>query len=373
MITVGFGKTVYCRCSSGGHLDGIGVYTKNLEEHLQSLGINIYPVVFGRKGLELCHNHYHYTNRSFSLSILTSALSGRSFQGVEMLKQLQLFHAPDHLIPKLSIPVIASLMDPIPLIRPDWIKSRFRFIKKYLFMKSVHWANHFITISNFVADDIAEHFHIPRKSITPIYLAVDDKYFRVANADLKNSVLQRYNMRNGFFLFIGTLQPRKNISRLVQAFKQLPLELQHEFPLVVIGRNGWNADDDIAEMKRLEEQGIGRWLDFVSDEDKSVLLQCAGAFVFPSLYEGFGLPILESFASETPVITSNSTSLPEIAGGAAMLVDPYSPDSIADAMLQIVSNQEMALSLIEKGKKRAREFSWTETARKTAEVYKSLI
>jgi len=373
MITVGFGKTVYCRCSSGGHLDGIGVYTKNLENHLQNLGINIYPVVFGRKALELCNDKYHYTGRSFSLSILSSALSGRSFQGLKSIKELQLFHAPDHLIPKLSIPVIASLMDPIPLIRPDWVKSRFRFIKQYLFLKSVQWADHFITISNFVADDIADHFHLPRKSITPIHLGVDDKYFRVANIDLRNSVLRKYSLSNGFFLFIGTLQPRKNISRLIQAFKQLPLELQHEFPLVVIGRNGWNADEDITAMKRLEEQSIGRWLDYVSDEDKAVLLQCAGAFVFPSLYEGFGLPVLEAFASKTPVITSNSTSLPEVAGGAAMLVDPYSPDSIADAMLQIVSNQEMALGLIERGKIRAREFSWTETASKTAEVYKSLI
>lgn len=374
MIRIGFGNTVYHHCSTAGHLDGIGVYTQELGLRLQTLGVEALPVVFARKP-QGDNGGSFFSGKSFPREVLTSALFGVPFSSNRKLKELvQLFHATDHHIPKFrGIPVIATIMDPIPLMRPDWVKIDMRMLKNHLFRKSARWADHYITISQFVAADIAEYFRIPMSDITPIHLGVDAGFFAEVEEEEKKKVLRQYGLKRGFFLFIGTLQPRKNIGRLIEAFRRLPRDLQKEHPLVVAGRNGWSVEEEIRELQTIEAQGIGKWLDYIPKEHKRVLLQSAGAFVFPSLYEGFGLPVLEAFASGIPVITSNSTSLPEVAGNAALLIDPYSIEELSAAMQKAVTDTDTIRILTRLGCERARNFTWDETARRTVEVYKQYL
>ncbi len=152
----------------------------------------------------------------------------------------------------------------------------------------------------------------------------------------------------------------------------LPLQMQKACPMVIVGRYGWGSDELLPELIALEERGCGRWLDNVADEELHALLQSARAMIYPSLYEGFGLPVLESFAAGLPVISSNTTSIPEVAADAAMLVDPERREEIADAMQKLAEDDAWAAELAERGRKRVKEFTWVACARQTLDVYQSV-
>ncbi len=370
-MKVGLGTTVLSKGKASGHIDGIALYTKHLLEHLPTVGIQVTSFEFIKKKLD--------TNviplGRFAPQIIMSTLTGSSFYSSrEVKKKVRLFHATDHLIPKLSkIPVIATIMDPIPLAHPEWVTGKYRGVKNVLYKRMGQWADHVITISEFSAEEIQEHFSIPREKISVIPLGVDEECFKRVSRHKKSKVLKRHNLPSDFFIFVGTLQPRKNVTRLLQAFLQLPDEVQSRHPLVIIGRNGWNCEELVTQLKQLKSSKRVYWLDYVSFADKYALLQSSFAMVFPSLYEGFGLPVLEAFASDIPVITSNTTSLPEVVVDAAILVDPYSVDEISQAMLDIATNTALYEKLRILGQQRVKVFSWKSTAEQTAGVYKSML
>jgi alpha-1,3-rhamnosyl/mannosyltransferase len=180
-------------------------------------------------------------------------------------------------------------------------------------------------------------------------------------------------LKPGFFLFVGTLQPRKNLPRVLTAFQGLPASVRKEHPLIIVGRDGWANEDLLPQLRRLEEQSEGRWLSYLPQADVLALLQTAGALVFASLYEGFGLPVIEAFAAQCPVIASNTTSLPEVTGDAAWAVDPLDVDSIRAAMIDVLSNDSLRAKRIALGLERARQYTWHECARQTLAVYRKVL
>ena len=184
---------------------------------------------------------------------------------------------------------------------------------------------------------------------------------------------RRYRLPTRYLLFVGTLEPRKNLTALLHAYAMLRAEWHDEdLKLVVAGRTGWLYQDIFATVKSLglEEEVI--FTGFVDDEDLPHLYWGAQLFVFPSLYEGFGLPILEAMASGVPVVTSNTASMPEVAGDAAMLVDPHDSKAIAEGMGKVLYQGRLRDVLIEKGLARARHFTWESVARRTLELYAAL-
>lgn len=373
-LSIAIGSTVLTRGLQKGGLDGIGVYTQELLKYLKQYSeFETKEVVF--RGLLGASSSSSLIPGRFHLDVLRSVLTGLSFSGTRLLKnKIALFHATDHYIPKLrDVPVVATLMDPVPLMRPDWANSTGRRLKNSLFRRSAQWATQYITISQAVVPDLVEHFGIPEEKITPIHLGVNCEDFSSVSEEQKAALLKKWHLNPGFFLFIGTLQPRKNVGQIIQAFKQLSPEMQRAHPLVIVGREGWSVEKEVAQLRRWMEEGIAHWLGYVSIEDKKALLQTAGALVFPSLYEGFGLPVLEAFASRLPVITSTTSSLPEIAGDAAWLVNPLDADALADMMKQMIEKPELFRSLIEKGYQRAQAMTWQRCTEKTVAVYKTLL
>ena len=169
-------------------------------------------------------------------------------------------------------------------------------------------------------------------------------------------------------------QPRKNLERLISAHEALPSKIRQEFPLILVGRSGWGCDNLLARLGNYTaEGGSVRWLQNVDDLEKRVMMQRATALVFPSLLEGFGLPVLEGFASQTPVICSNTSSLPEVAADAAWLVDPLSQNALTEAMLTLAQAPQVADEWVAKGLIRARKMSWDACAAKTFKVYERVL
>ncbi len=304
-----------------------------------------------------------------------SAITPFPFIGHSALKkQVDLFHATDHLIPRLpGVPVLATIMDAIPLSHPEWVRLNYRALKTWLWRRAGQWADHVVTISEYSKQDIVEQFAIPPERVSVVPLGVDQRYFEKIDEENKAGVLKKLGLPSRFFLFIGTLQPRKNVERVIDAHATLPLEVQQEFPMVVVGRAGWCVDALLEKLQRAEAGGTVRWLKYLPDYEARALLQSACALVFPSLYEGYGLPVVEAFASRLPVITSNTTALPEVAEGAALMVNPLDIEEIGHAMRRIVDDAELAGELREKGFVRAREATWAACADKTAKLYRQLI
>ena len=372
-LRVAVGTTVLERGIRSSGVDGIGHYTQELlTRFVPNAELQVQPFVFGSSSMHGI-GLQPYRLPSFKASALPWLLFGQSFLGFEKLSErVDLIHATDHLIPKCSrVPVIATIMDAIPLAHPEWLKSRFGGIKNHLWKKSAGFADHIITISDYSKIDLIRYFGLHENKISVIPLGVDERWFVKPDADQLNKVRQQYQLPANFFLFVGTLQPRKNVAKLIDAHRRLPVSTREAFPLVIVGRLGWDSEDTV-ERLRVEDPWV-RWLRYVPNEDLPGILRCAFALVFPSLYEGFGLPLLEAFASELPVITSNSTSLPEVAGDAAILIEPENIDSISNAMLALTEDSAKAQQLRDRGLLRAKSFTWNKTAMATLEIYRRFV
>lgn len=225
-----------------------------------------------------------------------------------------------------------------------------------------------ITVSETTKRDIIEHFPIVADKIKVIYLGVDERFGQKANQETILSIKKRYGILKKYFFSVGAV-PRKNVSRLIQAFALM--KYKNDFQLVIggCGSNGpwFAAYCQMIEKLRLSESV--KLIGYIPDQDLPHLYKGSDTFVFPSLYEGFGIPILEAMKSGTPVITSNVSSLPEIGGNAVLYVDPYNVEDIAKAMERIIEDEELKQSLIDKGLKRAGKFSWEKMAKETLQVY----
>jgi len=379
-IRVGLGCTLLERAMNGGHLDGIGVYTQNLHRELsQSADVTILPVSFPAKPwaapIARTFPGRAAFGTAYGISAAVSVLTSLPFSGAsELTQRVDVYHAPDHLIPKLKgVPVVATICDALAVKRPDWINAGPGAFRSALFKASAAWAQRVIAISAAMVPDLVKHFGVPEKSISVVHMGIGREWFQHVPEGEKRAVLEKYGLVPGYFLFVGTLQPRKNVENIVAAYEALPQELRSMRRLVIAGQAGWGSEQLVVRLRALEREGKCSWLQYVPERDLRAIYQGASVFVFPSLWEGFGIPVLEAFASRVPVITSNISSLPEVAGCAAIMVDPKSVIDLRDAMAQLADDHELAASLVEKGLSRASQMSWEACAAKTLEVYRTAI
>jgi glycosyltransferase involved in cell wall biosynthesis len=284
------------------------------------------------------------------------------------------YHAPHYILPTgVRCRSVVTIHDCIHLMFPQYLPNR----AAHAYARASMWAaarrsDRILTVSEASKRDILHFFNIPPEKIVVIYNAIDD-HFGVAPADEDVArVRERYQLDHQFVLYVGNIKPHKNLVRLIEAFAELRRAGFDEVKLLIIG-------DQISKLPALRRAVHShklhkhvRFLGYVSDQTLGILYRLAAAFVFPSLYEGFGLPPLEAMASGTPVVTSNVSSLPEIAGDAAVLVDPYDVDSIVDGMRQVLSDPARAAELRRRGVARAREFSWPRSVEKTLQVYREI-
>jgi len=378
-MRLGFGVTAWARGLLNGHIDGIGVYSENLWRENLRAGINARAVAFGLPGDVQrkvgAPQPLDCVKGGYPLQCAYSQVTGRPFYGTKHIEsQIDVFHATDHHIPKLRhVPVVATIMDAIPLAHPEWVSARMRRIKNASFCLAARWASRVITISEFSKRDIVEYFGIAEEKITVIPLGYDESLRTRVDGEKRIEVLERYKLGEGFFLFVGTLQPRKNISRIIAAHRALGREFRRAHPLVIVGNYGWGGDETLNSIKSMEQNGDGHWLKWVPNEALRVLMQSATALVYPSLYEGFGLPVLEGFAAGIPVISSETTSIPEVAGDAAWLVEPTSIDEISFAMEKLAEDKKLAAEMVERGSLRLQQFSWASCAERTRSVYQTMV
>jgi len=288
-----------------------------------------------------------------------------------------LYHIPLNVVSMLMpTPYVVTVHDMSSLLYNQMPTRRRRF-RQYQFRRGLERAGRIIAVSNATQRDIEGLFGINAGKIRRIYNAPDPQFLE-ANPDPSDPeqllTLERYQIRRPFLLYVGTIRPQKNIPRLVEAFAVLRAELEGhptygDLRLIIIG-------DEISrhpEVRRTViqtrvEQAV-RFLGFVPFDTLRTFYASAAAFVFPSLYEGFGLPPLEAMASGTPVVTSNVSSLPEVVGDSAVLVNPENVFEIARGIREALTSASLREALVRKGHQQARKFSWEATARQVLDVY----
>ena len=287
---------------------------------------------------------------------------------------IQLFHSPDNVNVPLTagrqVSLVVTLHDLIPLLFPQTVSRRHHLLWKLMLRRVVARADRILTVSRATADDLAEMVPEAAPKTRVVYPGVDPAFGQATAEDVER-LRRRLRLPPEYILFVGTLEPKKNVPSLLRAYDRL--RQRHSVPpLVIAGQVGWMAGPIFETVERLRLGNSVKFAGFVPDNDLPALIGGAALFVFPSIYEGFGLPVLEAMACGVPVVTSNRSSLPEVAAGAAVLVDPHDPESIAEGMQAILQDRELARRLAGLGRQRAANFTWERTARETLQVYREL-
>jgi len=263
-----------------------------------------------------------------------------------------------------SAKTVVIINDIIPLAAPQYQKLKY-FLKKSYFRamtkRTVKKADRIITISQHSKKDIIKFFGIDSTKVEVITLSVE---FHNLDKLKSEKIINRYGIKDKFIFYFGNFNPHKNIKGLLMAYNKLPDNIKNHYGLVIGGKKNKHHSDLVKLVKLLAIENKVIFVDFISDEDLPYFYNAAQLFVFPSLYEGFGLPVLEAMACETPVVASNSTSIPEVTGNAAILVDTNDTNQLSKAMKKVLLNETLQNDLIKNGIERAKKFSVEKMAHK---------
>lgn len=364
---------------------GIGVYTYELSKRLQKYQeVELYGDIFnffGRNDLSADLKDLNFdkeTCKLFPYGVYRRIWHYAPIKYNTLFKrQADISHFFNFIVPpRIEGKIINTVHDLTFEFYPETMDHKNLKRLKTDIGYSLERADKIVTISECSKKDIIEVLHVEPEKLEIIYPGVDFEYFnrRFSEEEVK-LVKEKYGLPEQYILYMGTLEPRKNIPSIIEAFYKLKKggdEKIQDVKLVLAGKKGWLYEEIFNKVKELGLEDEVIFTDYIAEEDKPILYQLASLFIFPSLYEGFGIPVLEAMASSVPVITSKSSSLPEVAGDAALLVNPRDTISMAEGMHCILTKEDYSKTLIQKGHIQARRFNWEDSAHKLYELYKKL-
>ena len=280
-----------------------------------------------------------------------------------------IYHFFNFTIPKnIKGKVINTIYDTVFISAPETMGDR-KELEEYKY--GAQKSDLIITISESAKNDIIKNLGVTEDKIEIVHPGIDlENYSQKYEKEELERIRKKYNLPSEYILYLGTIEPRKNIERTIKAFIKYKKEVKDDLKFVIVGGKGWKYDNI---MKLIESMGTDIILTgYIDEEDKVPIYKLAQIFVFPSLYEGFGMPILEAMASGTPVITSNISSMPEVAGNAGMLVDPFNENEIFEAYKKILSDDELKKEMVQKGLEQAKKFEWKKSVEMLEKIYEEI-
>jgi glycosyltransferase involved in cell wall biosynthesis len=358
------------------HDFGIGTYVRNLVYWLsREDGDDVYFL--------LCRDNDAEFVRSLGSRFTPVTERSRNYSVREQINvplalarlRLDLFHAPHYVVPALTpCPYVVTIHDCIHLRFPQYLPNRLApvYARTMMTMAAAR-ARRVLTVSNASKQDILHYLRVPAAKVEVIYNGLDERLATPPTGDDLARVRERYQLTGPYILYAGNIKPHKNVDRLIEAYSILRRRGFEQVKLLIIGDQISKYPNLRRLVHRFQLHQHVRFFGFVPDATLGALYRMASAFVFPSLYEGFGLPPLEAMASGVPVITSNVSSLPEVVGDAALLIDPLDAGAIAEAIARVLSDDALSAELVRRGHERVRAFSWERSVARIREVYGELV
>jgi glycosyltransferase involved in cell wall biosynthesis len=284
-----------------------------------------------------------------------------------------ILHSPNYALPAFSGRRVSTIHDLSIFRYPQFHPADRVAHMRWIFPDLLRRGDLFLTDSEFSRREILEYCNVEEDRVVSVPLGVDPRFRPMGQVD-SSPILQGLGLvARRYTLSVGTIEPRKNVERLIHAYRSLPIHLRTEFPLVLAGNEGWNSASIHKHIEAAESEGWLKYLDYVEESELPALYAGARVFVCVSLYEGFGLPVLEALAAGAPVICSNVASLPEVGGGAVKYVDPLGQESIRQGLIELLESDALLMQMRQAGLRRAREFSWSRTVQGTVEAYQRLL
>jgi glycosyltransferase involved in cell wall biosynthesis len=361
---------------------GIGRYVRELVTALSSIDVtNQYSLFVS--GISSIDSLPHFpSNYDWAPTAITPKWLARIWHRahiplpVEIFTgRVNLFHATDFVLPP-TLPHVASLLTVHDLSFVRVPNSASPSLKEYLdriVPDSVRRSTYVLADSLATKNDLIDLYSAPSSKISVLLSGVDSRFFDPVSSFVLMTTRSKYGIDKISYIFaVGTVQPRKNYSRLIQSLAQLRSQ-GIDVHLVIAGGKGWLESPIYKAVSDSKMQEFVHFIGFVDDKDLPALYRSAVCVAFPSLYEGFGLPILEGMACGVPVLTSNVSSLPEVAGDSAIMVDPYDLDAITDGLQRLILDSDLRNTLIQKGLVRARQFTWEKSAQQLLGIYQNLL
>lgn len=365
---------------------GIGIYTYEISKKLQKFNdINLCGDIFNfinRNNIDKDIEGLDFNKKVFNL--FPYGVYRRIWHYIPIKynwlfnDKSDIYHFFNFIVPpRIKGKVITTIHDMTYELYPETMhKNNLKRIKDDI-EYSVNRADKIITVSESSKKDIMKFLNVDESKIEVVYNGVEyDRFNKSYSEEEKSKVREKYDLPENYILYMGTLEPRKNIESIIEAFALFKEEnsfINENIKLVIAGKKGWLFESifNLVDKLNLKDEVI--FTDYVDEADKPLIYNMAGLFLFPSLYEGFGIPVLEAMASSVPVITSNVSSLPEVAGDAAILAAPKDIEAIAKYMNEILRNKELKNDLVKKGHAQAKKFTWEASAEKTYNIYKELM
>ena len=353
-------------------LTGIGRYTHEMLRRLTDAGHEWYlysplPIVLG----DWRQPNIHLRSARFPSRAMRMLWAQTTLPWWAARDRVDLFWAPTHRLPRLlrkDMARVVTIHDLVWKHAGDTMRPASRWLDAKLMPEAIRLADRVITVSRNTADDLIAEIPSCAEKIDAIPLGVSRP--DTASPD---AVLAEFGLTDPFFLFVGTLEPRKNLQRLIEAYSRLPEPLRNTALLAIVGGRGWGGVDVASVVERFGVRDRVRLLGYVSDDQLAALYPKALFLAMPSLYEGFGLPLLEAMVRGTPTLTSQRASMPEVVGDAGLLVDPDSVDSIAGGLARLIGDARLRAELGGKALQRAQHFSWERAATETLGVFDKAI
>jgi len=287
---------------------------------------------------------------------------------------LDLFHSPDYLLPPVRKGArVITIHDLTFLVVPQYAEPNLARYLAGALPKSAERATLIMADSETTRQDIISHLRLPPEKVEVVYAGIDESFSPVTDEAVLGRVKTRLGFDGPFILNVGTLEPRKNLDGLIKAFYLLRKEQSLPHRLLLGGGRGWLYEGIFRLVQELGLRDEVSFLGYVAEEDLPALLSLASVFVYPSFYEGFGLPPLEAMACGTPVVASSAPCLPEVLGDAALLVDPNDHVVLAQAILRSIEDSELRRSLLAKGSAQAAQYTWTASARRALSIYRRAV
>jgi glycosyltransferase involved in cell wall biosynthesis len=356
---------------------GIRSYTINLVRNILKLNEGteflLFPFLTEKtkkhfKGLNYKSFVIKEQYRKWLFAILSS-LEGGTLISKRYLSHWDLFWTPGTFLLPIRCKIVGTVHDLTTILYPEFHKRTVIRHHDKIFYYLKKKASLVIAVSENTKIDVMKYLNIPEKKIRVIYHGVGDDFRKIEDGEYLKDRLDGMGIDYPYILYLGTLEPRKNVERLIEAFVQLKTGKQINEKLVISGIKGWGYQSIFDKVASLGIEKEIIFTGFVPNEFLPFLYNGASAFVYPSLYEGFGLPLVEAMACGVPVVTSNISSLPEVAGDAAILINPYSVDELADGIWRILSDEELRHQCIKKGIERAKSFTWERCAKNTLDAF----